>query len=45
LFVAIYAFLSPPISTIWIIGILIIICREIVKLEKESKKSEVKTET
>jgi hypothetical protein len=38
LFVAIYSFLSTPVSTIWIIGILIIICREIVKIEKESKQ-------
>jgi hypothetical protein len=38
LFVAIYGFLSTPVSTIWIIGILIVICREIVKIEKESKK-------
>jgi len=44
LFVAINSFLSAPISTIWIIGILIIICKEIVKIEKESKKNEVKTE-
>lgn len=35
LFAAIYSFLSTPISTIWIIGILIIVCREIVKIEKE----------
>jgi len=38
LFVAIYSFLSTPTSTIWIIGILIIVCREIVKIEKEFKK-------
>jgi len=41
LFVAINSFLSTPISTIWIIGILIIICREIVKIEKEFKKDKV----
>jgi hypothetical protein len=41
LLVALFSFLSTPVSTIWIIGILIIICREIVKMEKESKKNKV----
>lgn len=41
LFVAINSFLSTPVSTIWIIGILIMICKEIVKIEKESMKNKV----
>lgn len=41
LYLSIMYFLMPPISTVWIIGILIIVCREIVKIEKELKKDKV----
>jgi hypothetical protein len=45
LYIAIYSFLSTPISTIWIIGILIIVCKEVVRLEKELKKNLGKQES
>ena len=45
LFVAVNSFLSPPISTIWIVGILVMICMEISKIKKESEKAKVKPES
>ena len=45
LFVALGSFLSTPISTIWIVGILVIICMEISKIRKEFEKAKVKPES